>query len=139
MSAQKLWARWTPIPKLSEKYYIDAINDTAEGLKIILSEEKNEKKNLQIVFDSSVHSCMNTNETFRLKAIYTLREKYNSEFYTTWTFFKVTNSRYVKWVGEQSLGIVELESLTHFSIVSVDSVVDIVAAYEPKVEFIAPL
>jgi hypothetical protein len=48
--------------------------------------------------------------------------------------FKVANSEYLEWISNQSYGIAETEKLTHFSIIAVDSIIDIIAAYEPKIE-----
>jgi hypothetical protein len=61
-------------------------------------------------------------------------EKYGTEFYSQWTLFKVTNSEYLEWISNQSFDIAESENLTHFAIVVVDSIIDIIAAYEPKIE-----
>jgi len=63
-------------------------------------------------------------------------ERYGTEFYAEWTFFKVTNSEYIQWLSEQSYGIAESESLIHFSILAGDSIVDVIAAYEPKITII---
>ncbi len=62
---------------------------------------------------------------------------FDATFLNGWTFFKVDNSNYVKWLSEQSHGISNHLSCTqHFSILGVDCVFDIIAGYEPKVGLI---
>jgi hypothetical protein len=64
-----------------------------------------------------------------------LTEKYGREFYKNWSFFKVTNSEYVKWLSEKSCAYADEFSFTHFSIVGSDEIIDVLARYEPTVAF----
>ena len=136
MILSEQWIQWKPINNLSPKYYIKSISDDIEGLKILLSDVKNEKQIVKIMFDDSTHSYRSTDESFRLSTINSLDKKYGTKFYSEWTFFKVDNSKYISWLSEQSYEIAESENLMHFSLIAVDSIVDVIAAYEPSVELI---
>lgn len=73
-------------------------------------------------------------KVFRQSTINDLDARYGMEFYSEWTFFKVVNSEYMQWLSKQSYSIVGSEPLIHFSFLAVDSIVDVIATYGPKVE-----
>ena len=128
------WIKWEPIEGLSSKYYINSILDGLEGLIVVLSDANDENKKVKVVFEDSVHTYRSTDESFRQSTINDLDEIYGTQFYSDWTFFKVTNSEYMQWLSAQSYSIIDSEPLIHFIFLAVDSVVDIIATYEPKVE-----
>jgi len=128
------WMKCESKIELSGKYYVDSICDAKDGLVITVSDSIHEELKMRIVFKDSVHAYRSTNESYRQKILSELEDKYGTEFYTDWTMFKVGNSEYLKWLSEQSFEISESESLTHFSIIAVDSIVDIIATYEPTLE-----
>lgn len=130
----EIWQRWEPTTELSKKYYIDSIIDNIQGLSIILSDAEIEDSKIEIVFDNSVHAYRSTDESYRQKILNYIDEKYGTEFYSEWTLFKVVNSEYFEWIYNQSFGIAEIEELNHFSIIAVDSIIDIIAAYEPIIK-----
>ncbi len=127
------WQRWELGSELSSKYYIETISDSINGFRILLSDANNESKKVEVLFEDSVHAYRSTEESFRQYTINNLDERYGTEFYRDCSFFKVTNSEYIHWLSSQSYGIAEAESLYHFSFLAVDSVLDVVAAYEPKI------
>jgi len=130
------WSQWKPINNLAGKYYIESISDNINGLKIVFFEWHNETKKVIITFTDSVDAYRSTDEIFRLKLISDLKEKYKSKLYGKWTFFKVDNSAYIKWLSKQSYTISDERSFMHFSFVGVDSILDVVTNYEPKVALI---
>ncbi|MCR6106975.1 hypothetical protein HXA34_11810 [Salipaludibacillus agaradhaerens] len=131
------WERWEPIKRLSNKYYIESISDSIKCFKITLCESNDERKKVEVIFDDSVHAYRSTDESFNLKTINTLDEHYGTRFYSNWTFFKVNNSEYTNWLYEQSYGIAASQPLIHFCLIASDSIVDVIAAYEPKIERIS--
>jgi hypothetical protein len=133
---KEIWEKWEPIENLAAKYYIDAVLDTIEDFKIILSQEDKRNNKIHIIFENSVDAYRSTDESFRLHLIETLDKRYGSDFYGDWTFFKVKNSLYIQWLSEQSYGISEDLNFIHFSFVAADSILDVVTNYEPKVLFI---
>ena len=130
------WIRWEPIKGLSKKYYIESITDNIRGFKIILSDSNDENKKLQITFGNSVDSYKSTYESFQQKMLFDLEQKYGPDFFTEWTYFKVLNSEYLAYLSQQSYGITDSLSLMHFSFISMEFIVDIIASSEPKVKFI---
>ena len=135
MAALEQWIKWEPITGLSPKYYIESISDNRNGFTILLS-EADYKNTVKVTFETLVLSYRNTNESFRLSTIDFIYDNYGAAFCGQWTFFKVVNSAYVLWLSEQSYTIAESVPPIHFSFLAVDSIIDVVATCEPKVEFI---
>ncbi len=131
------WTRWLPIEKMGGKYYVDEIKDNMIEFKVIFCNSVEEDKKVSIIFDKWVLAYRSTYESIRQKTINSLYEKYGIDFFSECTFFKVRNSEYIEWVSEQSYGVFDSEELIHFSFVAADSIVDIVASYEPIIEFSA--
>ena len=130
------WIKWEPVEGLYSTYYVDILVDSKKEFKIILSEEKNPQKKIQIIFENSVYAYRNTYESFRQNTIHILKKQYGESFYINWTFFKITNSSYLSWLAEQSYGITDEINLTHFSIIAANEIIDIVAGYEPTIKSI---
>lgn len=133
---QEQWMRWEPVKGLSSNYYVDYILDGKDGFKIVLVDYIDDKKKMMIIFDKSVYAYKSTEESFRQQTLDMLAEQYGGKFYQEWAFFKVQNSSYLKWLSKQSYGITDSLPFMHFSILTVDSFIDIVDSYEPKIEFI---
>lgn len=134
---EEKWTRWEPINGLEGQYAIKTLIDDTEAFTLHLFKWDNPNKKVLIKFDGIICSYRSTDETYRYKLIEYLEEKYGSNFYKDWTFFKVNNSNYVKWLSEESCSISDHFSCTeHFSILGIDCVFDIIASYEPKVEII---
>lgn len=131
------WMKWEPIKGLSRKYDVDFILDGKEGGLIIrLYDDKGKSKKIDMIFKNYAISYRHANESFRIKVIYDLEKKYGKDFYGDWTFFKVLNSEYLHWLSEESCHIYEGISFTHFCILGADSIVDVIASYEPLVQFV---
>ncbi len=133
---QEQWIRWEPVKGLSRKYYVESISDSIEGFKIILFDSSDRRKKVHVIFEDSVDSYRSIDESLKFRDTYELHQQYGSKFSTEWTFFKVINSSYVKWLSEQTYGTVEPEYLTHFVLLAVDSMVDIINPVEPKIEIV---
>ncbi len=135
MATSEQWIKWEPINGLSCKYQIDSVSDTIDGFFIVLSSTTNEKK-IKITFEGYLLSYRKTDESFRQSTVTFLEEHYKTKFYAEWTFFKVINSTYLQWLSEESYGFSDSVPPIHFSFIDDDSILDVVATYEPKVEFI---
>ena len=133
------WIQWKPVKGLSNKYYIDYVYECSQKLRVVLYEEdqkeKNYTKKLVIEFDA-VFSYKLTDETFRLGTISLLDELYGTDFYSKWTFFQVTDSPYLKLLSEESYGISDAYEVKHFVLIDSNSILDVIASSEPKVEMI---
>ncbi len=126
------WIRWEPIKDLSGKYYIDSLAISERGLIIQLSDHDKVKK-IEILFDSAIDGYRYTNESFCFKIFGDLSQKYGTEFYKDFSFFKITNSEYLKWLSEKSRTWSDQFPFVHFCILGGDEVIDVLARYEPEV------
>lgn len=127
------WVKWKPVEGLSNKYYVESISDGFDGFEMVLSDSDDEEKKIKVIFEDSVHAYRSTDESYRQSTINAIDKEYGTHFYSEWTFFKVADSEYTQWISAQSYSIADSEPLIHFSFIAVDSIVDVIAAYEPKV------
>ncbi len=123
------WEKWEPINNLAEKYCLELILDTLDDFKIILSEEKNRNKKLFIGEHVPAYRII---YDFNQDIIHNLEQQYGKDFFAKWTFFKVNNSSYLKWISEESCTFSDDIRFTHFCIVGVDFILDIIEPNEPK-------
>ncbi len=130
------WERWEPVSGLAKKYYVEKIEELDEAFSISLVDYNNDSNKILLDFNYLVDSYRSVYGTFRHKLIVELDEKYGSDFYGHWTFFKVNNSEYLKWLNQESYTITSSLSLIHFSLIAIDAVVDIIAYDEPKITFL---
>jgi hypothetical protein len=130
------WIQWKPAENLQAKYYIEALCDSLQGFKIVLSDVNDRNKRVLINFRTSAYAYRRTDETSRYRLILQLKEKYGGSFYGNCSLFKVENSSYVKWVIEESEEIVADREFLHFCIIAGDSVLDIIDYDEPEVTII---
>ena len=128
------WIKWEPIKGLAPKYYIESISDCFKELKIILCDSDDKRKKVKIRFEGPIDSYTRTDKSFSLNTINFLNEKYGPEFYGKWTFFKVTGSKYLQWISEQSYEIYKANDFTHFSFITENSIIDVIDSWSPKVE-----
>lgn len=135
---QEKWIRWEPAKKLAPKYYIESITDRVEDkFNMVLSDSETKKKVL-VSFPHGVDAYRSTDESFILLTINTLDETYGTNFYGDWTFFKVEDSEYLKWISSQTYNIYDKSKFPfiHFCILGIDSMVDIITTYEPTITFL---
>lgn len=123
------WIKWEPIPELFPHYRIDKISNTLEDLSILLSQANNPDIKIRVTFKEPIEAYRNTYETFRIK----ISNKYECR-----SFHKVEDSEYLQWLFEQSKSsnLDNNMKFTHFAITTDDTVLDIIAKYDPLVEFV---
>lgn len=130
---QEQWIKWEPISHLAANYYVESISESLDGFFLILFNSENRQDKVMVKFTRSVDSFRRTTETFTYLTIDSLDDRYGANFYVNWAFFKIKNSQYLKWMNEQSYGISEERNFMHFCFLAVDSIVDVIANYEPEV------
>lgn len=132
------WMQWKPTEGLSTKYYIDSVVDMVSNFKIVLSNAKLEEEKVEIIFCDGVDAYTQVNESFRQKLLHELYKKSDRDSGENgvWTFFKVKNSEYIRWLSEQSYGWSESRDFIHFSFITVDAVLDVITTYEPEIKMI---
>lgn len=127
------WIRWKPLENLAATHKIEMIHDTSVGLQIVLVAQANTPK-LSILF-KNVCAYKTEIESYRLNTFYTLTERYGKEFYTTWTFFKIHQSSYLKEVCS-IINLSDHQDIQHFVIMGQESMVDVLTSSEPIVSYI---
>jgi hypothetical protein len=125
------WIKWEPTKDLSGKYHVISITWPEDGIIIKLSDVNNTKK-IEIKFEYFVDAYRYTHESFCFKIFSDLSNKYGTEFYKEWSFFKINNSKYVEWVIEKSYD----SNFIHFSIIGNYEIIDIIAGYDPEIKVI---
>lgn len=136
MKIQSEWIKWEPIHGLAKKYDIESIVDGKNGLVIRLYSDNKADKKVEIIFKNYVDAYRHTNESFRINTIHALANKYDSNFYGDWTFFMVKDSEYLRWLSQESSSYADMFPFIHFCFLGVDSIVDVLARYEPVVIFV---
>lgn len=136
-SLQEKWKKWQPINGLGNRYEIDRIGYVIKGdFKILFSEYRDMGKRVTVIFKNGIYAHRKTDESFRLQTYEMLDDNYGKDFYTKWAFFKLTNSLYIKELSTQSLGFADSYPLTHYAFLTVNSILDVVAACEPIVKIL---
>lgn len=129
---QEQWLMWEPLSKLNGDFYLDYVIDShEEGFKIIVGDYNNKKKKIHIIFKLGVRCYRDTYETyFWLVQKDFLRE--GSSFY------KVVNSRYIKWLSDISNGVSgDMEpDIQHFVIFTEESTLEILNRWDPEITFV---
>ncbi len=130
------WIKWEPVQGLAERYSLDLVIDTKkEGFRIEFSAFEDRKKKIYVNFPNWVHAYRYGEEIFALDRIDQLTKKYGKGF-LNWTFFKVADSSYLQWLSHESHTISDDRKLQHFAFILMDSILDVVAPYEPAVQFV---
>jgi hypothetical protein len=117
------WIRWEFKEGLEKKYDIDMLENIDNKLLVNLSDANNDKK-LNLKWDGSMEFYIYSYEVARSKLCENLDVM-------EWTFFKIENSKYLKWIKENFAKIYENKELYHFCIVGINFVLDIVACDYP--------
>lgn len=133
---EEYWERWRPYPDLAPQYGVVTYKENSDEFRILLFDEKDWSKEVWVVFDTTVEAYRTTDESYRLQTIYFLNDKYGGEFYASWTFFKVQNSLYLKWLQEESEGTFAPDQFQHFAFIDDDLILDVVCMHEPRFEFV---
>lgn len=132
MEFKEQWIMWEPLSKLKDDFYIDYVIDSdQDGFKIIIGDNNNEKKKIHIKFKFGISSYRNTDELYAwLMQKDFLRD--GSSFY------RVINSKYIKWLSDISNGISTSMNpdMQHFVIFTEDSTLEILNSADPEIEFI---
>ncbi|OGB83277.1 hypothetical protein A3F66_01790 [candidate division TM6 bacterium RIFCSPHIGHO2_12_FULL_32_22] len=131
MDNKEQWIKWNSIADLANSYYIESIKDDINGLRIFLVDEKNNKNRLEVIFEN-FEAYRNIDESYRTVLF---KDLYKNKNCANWTFFKVENSTYLKWLSMQSDGWIDYIKRYHYMFVTLDSVLDVVSSHDPKLRF----
>lgn len=129
------WKQWEPVAHSEGKYGMYRLCESKDGLEVICRHQDLDR-NMRLLFDQHVYAYTNTNETLTLQVLNGIDVRYGLRFYSTWSFFIVENSNYIKRLSERAYGVVDFCHLRHFVFITSDSMTDIISAHEPKVSWI---
>ena len=136
MNNNEIWHRWEPVKSgLTGNYYIDYVENGDDGFKILLAQEKTEQK-VEVLFKHWVYAYRSIEEGMRTVLWHKLSEKYGKDFYVNWSFFKLENSSYIKWISDECYGRIDSLEMNHFVIMGMEEVIDIIVGYEPQVSIL---
>jgi len=127
------WEHWIPRENLARRYHVKSVIEDEEGLTILLVEDKREDRGLKVSFGYAADAYRSTYETLRHMLVMQLDEKYGTEFYSKWTFFRVINSPYKKWLTEQAAGIIDDTEYKHFAFLTPDLILDVLSQDDPVI------
>lgn len=118
VQSQKEWSLWTPSEKIVGTYTISSIVQNSQGLTIYLINTKQHK--VEINFDTDV-------------ALYTRNpiDSHHLEASKNWSFFKIKNSSYTKWLSITSDSWSDYFNLIHFIFVDDTSIFEVICDIDP--------
>lgn len=125
------WVSWDPLAHIHGGYYIDNLVDGLTELALefeILGGES--EQNIRLLFEEPVFFYRICDELSRSKTIATLCAQHLRGV-EKGSVFKVSNSLLLR-----ELALPEKSSVTHFGIIEVNWVIDIVATVDPKIEWL---
>lgn len=122
-----VYEEWELIESPLTEFYLYELNDGFDGLKIVLRELGASDKKLEIFYPNFLGYRL-TDESGRLKTLY--------ENDTLGAFNKTNSSEFISWFIEESRGIPDDQSLTHYNILSSNKILDIISSQLPVVKWL---
>ena len=114
------------------QYVIVELVQNIKGLSVVL---ENDEYILEVFFDGIPVLIQNSIEGIRMRTWATIQDiNGDKEFFRNWFLFKVFNSKLIEWIVDESCGFYSKESLNHYSIVTGEELVDIVATFKPIIK-----
>jgi hypothetical protein len=117
---------WQPHEAIPRRVAVTSIRDENEGLCLTLAAEETREALVKLIFQDFV-GYRNVNESFRTR---TWRSQ---EMASLSSLLIVERSLWLKWLCEESDGILDEAALTHFAIYSNDDCIDVAARAAPLV------
>lgn len=129
MGDKDIYQKWAPIEGIPARLYCEAMHDDYEGFRILLKGESAESSVLRVAFDPAL-AYRNIDEGKLLKTISKIENPGSTTLYT------VANSSWVDWFKAESSGILKGKEIAHYAIYTPNDCIDVLAEYEPKVEWL---
>ncbi|WP_214484769.1 hypothetical protein [Bacillus sp. SM2101] len=125
------WERWMPMFDVSPNIYNESLSDSEEGFSLRFSDE-NGRNSFLVKFEVGVLSYTNTDKGTLILMLDYLHQKYEEPFYCEWSLFKVKKSNYLSKFLEESSGIYESSSVTHYVFLTSNDVIEVLSTYPPS-------
>ncbi len=97
---------------------------------------KDSKYTIKVTFYRLVDAFRRSDKDFYFKMLHDLSSRYGGDFYGNWSFFKITNSDYLKWISEKSCTVSDYLPFQHFCIIGGNEIIDVLAQKEPEVTIV---
>lgn len=130
------WIRWEPISNLAEKYFVGNVDDNDQSLIFTLVNLYDNTIKTTVHFDKTAYAYATTSYPDLLTKVDKLAEQYGKEFIKQWSFFKVNHSTFIKTIHQQEPQIPNVDKWIHFVLVCTNSIIEVIAVNEPRVELI---
>ncbi len=116
--------KWQPCVRINSlRCLIECLTYNSGNLKISMSQCRT---NFTLVFDGNILSYRCIDESYMLKTL-------NEQSFDGWSFYKVKNSKFLKWFKKESMSVYDDLNIQHYAIYSPDDCIDILSASAPKV------
>ncbi|MGM7685204.1 hypothetical protein ACSVDA_24165 [Cytobacillus sp. Hm23] len=125
------WERWMPMFDVSPNIYNESLSDSEEGFSLRFSDEYG-RNSFFVKFEVGVLSYANTDRGTLIHMLDYLYQKYEESFYCEWSLFKVKKSTYLSRFLEESSGIYEASSVTHYVFLTLNDVIEVLSTYPPS-------
>ncbi|HJZ23831.1 MAG TPA: hypothetical protein VJ201_05200 [Candidatus Babeliales bacterium] len=134
MESYKKWDPLQTMPGLAGKYRIDVIHDSSEYFSVSLLDIQNQDHKIKFIWKDSLSISRKVDFSQNSRYLNNLKRTVAPELIDNWSFFKVENSKFLAWLSIQSDNWSDYMSFEHYHILGPDSLLDIVANYEPIIE-----
>lgn len=123
------WEKWHPVEGLPEKVDLPNLCFDKNGLRLEMVGVDHYER---IIFQyESTLSFRLTDEGRRLRLLSYLNDNYGKDFLGKWSFFKIMDSPYVRWLNEETYGIYEQYEVEHHAFLTTNEVVEVISATMP--------
>lgn len=124
------WERWTVNPEIPAKLYLQALIDDKDGLRLVFTDTH--ENTYTFLFDELVLSYRHTDEGTLIRTLEHLYKHYDTDFFSNWTLFQVTDSSYLKWLAEESTNIYEtVYNIQHYVFLTSNDVIEVLSTEPP--------
>ncbi len=132
-NSQETYRPWQPMEDLPKTRYCEAVHDDWEFFRILLRPEDPTRPMLRLLFDAVI-GYRNVNESYRLRLLDDRKAMQNRG-----TLFVVDHSNWLRWLSEESHGVVEHMhgNPVHYAILTPEDCIDVASAYPPEVEWLS--
>lgn len=110
-------------------YWVKKVQQDEKGTLIVLDSNQFMVK---ILFAGFVYAMLTADESGLQKRDYEWVRKFGKDL--KWGFFKLSNSKFLDFISDQTMGIYDDWDLRHFVVWTQDDSVEIIANYEPEIE-----
>lgn len=124
----EIYRRWEVAERLPARVVVLGIWDKDDGLCVELAGKGDPRSRFVLCFEDFV-AYRNVNESFRNRL-------WNSKAIVADSLLMVENSRWLKWLNEESGGVVGEFDVSHYAIYTDDDCIDVLSRVPPQVSFV---